>query len=154
MLYRIQVEEVQCVEHKLCKSTRESSKVTKPFSPRSEWELSRFPSHVLHPRPLLRGVLLHLHTAAEQDLEGNESHVRGLQQGEPLGAGAGSRLSLAIRLIQSRALPNQVRFPPLNAYPRPVLMPVLVMNLIDVAVEKPILLKRFADVLNWLSHEA
>lgn len=47
----------------------------------SQRKLPRLPPHVLHARPLLRGVLLHLHPAAEQNLEGDEGHERGLQQG-------------------------------------------------------------------------
>lgn len=50
---------------------------------RSQWKLPWLPPHVLHPRSLLWGILLHLHPAAQQNLEGDESHKWGLQQGTP-----------------------------------------------------------------------
>lgn len=39
------------------------------------------PPHVLHPRPPLRGILLRLHSPAEQDLEGDARHNGRLCQG-------------------------------------------------------------------------
>lgn len=47
----------------------------------SQWKLPWLPPHVLHTRPLLRGILLHLHPAAKQNLEGDEGHEWRLQQG-------------------------------------------------------------------------
>lgn len=48
------------------------------FSVFSQWDLQRFPPHVLHPWQIVWGVLLYLHSAFEQDMEGNEGNFRGL----------------------------------------------------------------------------
>lgn len=50
--------------------------------------MRHLPTPVLHARPPLRGVLLHLHRLAQQDLEGDARHVRGLRQGGQRGQGA------------------------------------------------------------------